>query len=165
MSQVDPIALFKGLTGALASGIELLAAIIIGLAVIEAVFRTAHVFLHPDLPPAAKENLRLRLGRWLAVALEFELGADILRSAIAPTWKEIGMLAAIAAIRTGLNYFLEKEIQRAAKSQAASDMLARAAQQPTTDTTDTTGTGGMPRVWSKPRSGDEAGRAGEPAAT
>lgn len=120
---MDPIALFKGLTSALASGIELLAAVIIGLAVIEALFRTAHVFLHPSLPPEAKENLRLRLGRWLAVALEFELGADILRTAIAPTWSEIGMLAAIAAIRTGPNYFLEKEIQRAAaaKVRAAID--------------------------------------------
>lgn len=82
---MDPIALFEGLTGALASGIELLAAIIIGIAVIEAVARTARVFLHPDLPPSAKEDLRLRLGRWLAVALEFELGADILRTAIAPS--------------------------------------------------------------------------------
>lgn len=114
---VDPIALFKGLTSALASGIELLAAVIIGLAVIEAVVRTGWVFLHPDLPPAAKEKLRLRLGRWLAVALEFELGADILRTAIAPSWSDIGMLAAIAAIRTGLNYVLDLEIQRAARNQ------------------------------------------------
>ncbi len=63
------------------------------------------------------EHIRLRLGRWLALALEFELGADILRTAIAPTWGEIGQLAAIAAIRTLLNYFLQKEIDRAARRQ------------------------------------------------
>jgi len=42
-----------------------------------------------------KEEIRLRLGRWLAVALELLLGADILRTAVAPTWSEIGQLAAI----------------------------------------------------------------------
>lgn len=37
---------------------------------------------------------------------------DILRTAVAPTFTEIGQLAAIAAIRTALNYFLGKEIER-----------------------------------------------------
>jgi uncharacterized membrane protein len=55
----------------------------------------------------------------LAVALEFELAADILRTAIAPTWNEIGQLAAIAALRTLLNYFLQKEIDKAAVRQTA----------------------------------------------
>ena len=70
----------------------------------------------------AKESVRLHLGRWLAVALEFELGADILRTAVAPTWSEIGQLAAIAGVRTALNYFLQREIdnaQRRATSQGA----------------------------------------------
>jgi len=61
--------------------------------------------------------IRLRFGRWLALALEFELGADILRTAITPTWYEIGQLAAIATIRTALNYFLQQEIDRAAERQ------------------------------------------------
>jgi len=33
------------------------------------------------------------------------------RTAIAPTWDQIGQLAAIAAIRTGLNYFLNKDVE------------------------------------------------------
>jgi uncharacterized membrane protein len=61
----------------------------------------------------AKEVVRLRFGRWLAVALELELGADILRTAVAPTWTEIGQLGAIAALRTALNYFLQIEIDKA----------------------------------------------------
>lgn len=36
----------------------------------------------------------------LALALEFELAADILRTAIAPTWNEIGQFAAIIVLRT-----------------------------------------------------------------
>jgi uncharacterized membrane protein len=108
---------FKDWTGSLADWVEIAAAVVIALAAIEAALRAAWLFVQRHLPPEAKEDLRLRLARWLAVALEFELAADILRTAIAPTWDEIGKLAAIATIRTLLNYFLEKEIQRAAKQE------------------------------------------------
>lgn len=55
--------------------------------------------------------MRLSLARYLALALEFQLGADILSTAIAPTIDEIQKLAAIAVIRTGLNYFLSREMR------------------------------------------------------
>ena len=55
-------------------------------------------------------RIRLGLGRYLALGLEFQLASDILSTAIAPSFEEIGKLAAIAAIRTALNYFLNKEI-------------------------------------------------------
>ena len=54
--------------------------------------------------------LRLALARYLIVALEFQLAADIISTAIAPGWDQIGKLAAIATIRTVLNYFLQREI-------------------------------------------------------
>jgi uncharacterized membrane protein len=53
---------------------------------------------------------RFILARYLALALEFQLAADVLETAILPEWTKIGQLAAIAAIRTALNYFLSKEI-------------------------------------------------------
>ncbi|MDX6272660.1 MAG: hypothetical protein QOD28_3883 [Acidobacteriota bacterium] len=55
---------------------------------------------------------RLTLARYLALALEFQLGADILSTAIAPSWDQIGKLGAIAVIRTGLNYFLMREMKQ-----------------------------------------------------
>ena len=55
--------------------------------------------------------VRLGLGRYLALGLEFQLASDVLRTAVAPTLREIGELAAVAAIRTALNYFLGKEIK------------------------------------------------------
>jgi uncharacterized membrane protein len=55
--------------------------------------------------------VRLDLGRFLALGLEFQLASDILRTAIAPTFIEIAQLAAIASIRTALNYFLGREIK------------------------------------------------------
>jgi uncharacterized membrane protein len=53
----------------------------------------------------------LVFARWLVLALEFELAADILRTAISPTWNELGQLAVIAVIRTFLNYFLSKDMK------------------------------------------------------
>ncbi len=57
-------------------------------------------------------RVRLGLGRYLTLGLEFQLASDVLSTAIAPTFGEIGKLAAIAAIRTVLNYFLAREIAR-----------------------------------------------------
>jgi uncharacterized membrane protein len=57
-------------------------------------------------------RIRLGLGRYLVLGLEFQLASDILSTAVAPSFEEIGKLAAIAAIRTALNYALEKEIER-----------------------------------------------------
>jgi uncharacterized membrane protein len=105
--------LFKYLTIYLAAGIEAAAAIIIGFGSIEAGSKAFLLFIHRGDMQAAKEDIRLNLGRWLALALEFELAADILRTAIAPTWNEIGQLAAIIVIRTALNFFLQLEIDKA----------------------------------------------------
>lgn len=55
--------------------------------------------------------IRLAFARYLTLALELQLGADILSTSIAPTWDRIGKLAAIAVIRTALNYFLSKELR------------------------------------------------------
>lgn len=59
----------------------------------------------------ARRALWLTYGRWLVAALTFQLAADIIESSIAPTWKEVGMLGAVAVIRTFLNYFLERDIE------------------------------------------------------
>ncbi|MER7459267.1 DUF1622 domain-containing protein [Micromonospora sp. NPDC126480] len=56
--------------------------------------------------------VRLALGRFLVLGLEFQLASDILRTAIAPTLLEIAELAAVATIRTGLNFFLAREIKQ-----------------------------------------------------
>jgi uncharacterized membrane protein len=60
-------------------------------------------------------EIRLFLGRYLALGLEFQLGSDILSTAVAPTIAEVEILAAIVVIRTVLNYFLSKEIERERK--------------------------------------------------
>ena len=56
--------------------------------------------------------IRLRFGMWLALALEFQLGADILGTTLDPSTEELAKLAVIALIRTFLNYFLGKELEK-----------------------------------------------------
>jgi uncharacterized membrane protein len=89
--------------------IEATGALVIGVGTILAGLR----FLRGSFPPGLEDftGVRLMLARFLAIALEFELGADILATAIAPSWDAIGKLAAIAVIRTALNYFLNREMQ------------------------------------------------------
>jgi uncharacterized membrane protein len=121
----------KAWTLYLASGIEAASAVVIGVAAAEAIVRAYVLFFRRDtsFSPDEKEAIRLRLGRWLALALEFEVAADILRTAIAPSWTEIGKLAAIVGLRTALNYFLQQEIDREAR-QHPGRKLAQLQQQP-----------------------------------
>jgi uncharacterized membrane protein len=96
-----------------ASGLKLLAEVS-SVALIGAGLVVALYFLIRTIITEQKRQyikLRLSLGRFLVVALELQLAADIIGTAIAPSWEQIGQLAAIALIRTFLNYFLNKEIE------------------------------------------------------
>ena len=73
--------------------------------------------------------IRLTLARYLALALEFQLGADILSTAIAPSWEQIRNLGAIAIIRTALNYFLSKEMQEEQRTSGAEQQVVDQAAQ------------------------------------
>jgi uncharacterized membrane protein len=111
--------LFKLLTSYLAIAIEACASLFIAFAAIEAVWRTfVMYFRQRRTPEELTEAIRLRFGRWLSLALEFELAADILRTAISPGWTEIGQLAAIVVLRTVLNFFLQQEIDKVAERDA-----------------------------------------------
>lgn len=55
-------------------------------------------------------SVRIGLAHYLALGLEFQLASDLLRTAVAPSFEQIGKLAAIAAIRTALNFFLAREL-------------------------------------------------------
>ena len=90
--------------------VEATAALVITYAAVEALVRLVPSLLGRGSPGQRRDVWR-RLGMWLLLGLEFELAADIIRSAIAPTWTDIGHLASIAAIRTFLNYFLESDLK------------------------------------------------------
>jgi uncharacterized membrane protein len=106
----------KNIIDYIARGVELAAALVIAAASAEAIIKALLLLVRRGFPPEAKNEIRLTLGRWLAIALEFELAADILRTAVTPTWTDIEQLAAIAALRTALNYFLAKDIEKEASA-------------------------------------------------
>ncbi len=58
-----------------------------------------------------RREIWLRHARWLVAGLTFQLAADIIESSITTGWESLGRLAAIAVIRTFLNYFLDRDLQ------------------------------------------------------
>jgi uncharacterized membrane protein len=98
--------------------IDLMALLVIAIGTVEMFLRCLLAVFRPS---ATREELRdgyLRYARWLIAGLTFQLAADIIETASAPTWDDIGRLAAIAVVRTFLNYFLERDITESRKSLA-----------------------------------------------
>ena len=91
--------------------VELVGGAIIAFGLIQFMLRffLSHIGVKPY---RGNVELRVKFGSYLTLALELLLAADILQTAVAPTWNDIGKLAAIATIRTVLNYFLEKELRQ-----------------------------------------------------
>src|SRR5215470_11594405 len=104
--------LFRQFASAVALAVEAVAAVIIAFGAIEALYTLVGTFLSKDSSAGNRKRIWLRFGLWLLFGLEFELAADVVRSAISPTWAAIGQLAAIGAIRTFLNYALEKDLDK-----------------------------------------------------
>src|SRR5690349_9526188 len=100
----------KNMTTVVSHCVEIMAAIIIGIAIILVIYNYILLLYSPG-KSISKEKIRIQFGSSVAVALELLLGADVLATAVAPSWNDIGQLAAIATIRTVLNYFLEKELK------------------------------------------------------
>jgi uncharacterized membrane protein len=62
-----------------------------------------------SLRPTA--SARLTFGSWLSLALEFQLGADIVSTTSSPSKDNLIQLAVVAVIRTFLNVFLARELE------------------------------------------------------
>ena len=90
--------------------VEAMGALVIGLGMLSAVVTFVRAYTSPQVHDF--DQVRLTLARYLALGLEFQLGADILSTAVAPSWDMIGKLGAIAVLRTALNYFLRREMEQ-----------------------------------------------------
>ena len=67
----------------------------------------------------AFQAVRLTFGSWLAMALEFQLGADIVATSTSPTGAHLVQLAVVAVIRTLLNVFLARDLESEQALQAS----------------------------------------------
>jgi uncharacterized membrane protein len=90
--------------------IEAIAILVIAIGAVEALIATLRVMLGGRASNIEKRAVWLDFARWLVAGLTFQLAADIVQTTVAPTWDEVGRVAAIAAIRTFLTFFLDRDI-------------------------------------------------------
>jgi uncharacterized membrane protein len=107
---------FQQFAGMVALGLEAIVVLIIAFAGAKAFIRTVPLLFNDDMMEADRRAIWLRFATALLLALEFTLAADLIRSAIAPSWDAIGKLGAIAFIRIALNFFLARDIESMAEA-------------------------------------------------
>ena len=90
--------------------VESVGALVIGIGMVASFVEFARA--HATHQMRDNNSVRQTLARYMALALEFQLGADILATSVAPSWDMLGKLGAIAVLRTALNYFLTREMQQ-----------------------------------------------------
>lgn len=89
--------------------LNLAALLVVAIGSIEVLMSLPRLFRRSTLEDE-KRIAWLRFGRWLVAALTFQLASDIVESAVTRSWQEIGRLAAVAGVRTFLNYFLDRDL-------------------------------------------------------
>jgi uncharacterized membrane protein len=102
--------------------VEAIGAAVIGFGVLATTYR--YVLTLVGVRDYTNTGIRLYLGGYLALGLEFQLGADILSTAVAPTLDDVILLGAIATIRTALNFFLSQELARERREEATTQGTA-----------------------------------------
>lgn len=102
---------FQEIASFIALGIEAIVVVVLAYAALEAFFGVAKAVGRGSAGQGARRDIWFRFALWIVLALEFALAADIIRTAISPSWDSVGMLAAIAAVRTLLNFFLMRDIE------------------------------------------------------
>ena len=62
------------------------------------------------------DSIRLELAQGIALALEFKLGGEVLRTVVVREWAELGILGAIIALRATLTFLIHWEIKNEEKA-------------------------------------------------
>ena len=104
--------------------VQLLAISVVAFGVGEVLVTLARALATGKASTQKERTAWLRFARWLVAALTLQLAADIVATAVAPTWDEIGRLAAIAATRTFLSHFLDRDIEAVRERQERAEARA-----------------------------------------
>ena len=105
----------------IALAINVVAIFIVVGGVLQALVGLLRAMLQRTATLRAKRILWLDFARWLIAGLTFQLAADIVETAISPTWDDLGKFAAIAAIRTLLSFSLDRDLDAISERQRADD--------------------------------------------
>ena len=109
--RAEVLEVVKTIAASIALAVEFAGALIVAYGAAEAVYGSGRAILGERMLRGERKEVWLRFGVWLLLGLEFQLAADVIRTAVSPTWSQIGQLAAIAGIRTFLNFFLERDLE------------------------------------------------------
>jgi uncharacterized membrane protein len=101
-------------------GIEVIAIAVIAWGAIEALVGIVRTIRRSETTNQDRRHVWLMFARWLVAGLTFQLAADLVNTSFDPTWDELGRLAVIAAIRTFLSFFLDREMADTRELQEAS---------------------------------------------
>jgi uncharacterized membrane protein len=102
--------------------LESISALCVAIGLVSSLVKAVRIIRQADSFLQNLPVIRVQFGSWLALALEFQLAADIVATTINPTWQSLGELGLLALIRTFLNVFLQKEL-------AEQERLVKAAQE------------------------------------
>ena len=95
--------------------IQIMALLVVTFGTIQAFVHSLRAMVNRSASGQNFHGGYVQYARWLITGLTFQLAADIIQTAFAPSWDEIGQLAAIAAIRAFVNYFLEHDMAQQEK--------------------------------------------------
>lgn len=90
--------------------IQVMAVLVVAFGTIQAFVHSLRAMVSPSATGRHFHSGYVQYARWLIAGLTFQLAADIIETAFSPSWDEIGQLAAIAVIRTFINFFLERDM-------------------------------------------------------
>ena len=110
----------------IALAINIVSIVVVAGGVVQAVVELLHALIKRTATIAAKRAMWIDFARWLIAGLTFQLAADVVETAIAPTWDDLGKFAAIAAIRTLLSYSLDRDMDAVNERQRADNVRAGA---------------------------------------
>ena len=102
--------------------IELIGTIILVYAVVSAIIG---LFRH-------QKHVRLKLAEGIALALEFKIGGELLRTVIVRNWEELLILGAIILLRAALTFLIQWEIKIERKSGTLTELQVHDIQTPLT---------------------------------
>ena len=88
--------------------VEACGALVIMLGVTRTIVHHIRDRFHLDM--LCLRGLRTELVESLIMGLEFQLAADVLKTAVSPSWDRILLLAALIALRVVLSLLLEREL-------------------------------------------------------
>ena len=88
---------FSDIATYIALVIEAGAVFVVSFGALQAIISVVGAIFSRAADELAGREIWLKFATWILLALEFALAADLVRTAVAPTWEDIAKLAVIAA--------------------------------------------------------------------